>query len=125
MPQGNQAVAPSSRATSAAATAFKAAPQIASADGALLTGKGLKSVKNLTAAAVVQGGVGRIAKVSVIVAGSAAGTVNDVLTTGAAGVANQVAVIPNTVGVYDIDWPMSLGIVVVPGTGQTVAVSYQ
>lgn len=125
MPQGNLNTAGNSRATSAAASAFKASPALASADGATLTGKGLKSAKNLTAATLVQAGVGRVAKVSVIVAGSAVGTVNDVATTGAAAVANQIMVIPNTVGVYDLDWPLGLGLVVVPGTGQTVAVSYQ
>lgn len=125
MPQGAQPIAGNSRATSAAATAFRGAPALASADGATLTGKGLKSAKNLTAATLVQVGVGRAAKVSVLVAGSAAGTVNDCATTGAAAVANEIMVIPNTVGVYDLDWPMGLGLVVVPGTGQTVAVSYQ
>ena len=125
MPQGNLNTSGNSRATSAAATAFKGAPSLASADGATLTGKGMKTAKNLTAATVVQGGIGRIAKVSVIVAGSAVGTVNDVLTTAAAAVGNQLAVIPNTIGVYDVDMPCGLGIVIVPGTGQTVAVSYQ
>ncbi|WP_316854245.1 hypothetical protein [Ralstonia holmesii] len=39
-------------------------------------------------------------------------------------VANQVFVIPNTVGSYLVDHPCVNGVVVVPGTGQTVAVTY-
>lgn len=39
-------------------------------------------------------------------------------------VANQIFVIPNIVGVNLIDWPCLAGIVVTPGTGQTIAVSY-
>lgn len=90
----------------------------------LVSAGGLTGVKNITAAVAVKATPGRICRVSVIVAGSAAGTVNDVATTGAAAVANQVATIPNTVGNYDIQFPCATGIVIVPGTGQTLAVSY-
>jgi len=93
-------------------------------NGATIVGKGSKTALNISAATAVKAVAGRIVKVSVIVAGSAAGTINDAATTGAAASANEVAVIPNTVGVYDIDMPTSNGIVIVPGTGQTVAVSY-
>jgi len=93
-------------------------------NGATIVGKGNKTVLNITSATVVKAVAGRIVKVSVIVAGSAAGSVNDVATTGAVAAANEIAVIPNTVGVFDVDMPTSNGIVVTPGTGQTVAVSY-
>lgn len=79
---------------------------------------------NITAATVVKAAPGRVGVVSVIVAGSAVGTVNDILTTGAVAVANQIGTIPNVVGTYTFNWPCAVGIVVVPGTGQTVAVSY-
>lgn len=81
---------------------------------------------NITVATVVKPGSGRIATVSVIVAGSTVGTVNDTTTTGAAAVGNQVMAIPITVtGVYTLNFPMLNGIVVVPGTGQTLSVSYE
>lgn len=92
--------------------------------GSVIVGKGNTTRSNISAAAVVKASAGRIAKVSVVVAGSAAGSVNNVATIGGVAAANLVAVIPNTVGVYDIDMPCSAGIVVTPGTGQTVAVSY-
>lgn len=94
--------------------------------GSLLVGQGSTTTKNITAATLLRAaGPGRVCKVSVIVAGSAAGTVNDVATTGAAAVANQIAAIPNTIGVISVDMPCALGMVVVPGTGQTLAVSFQ
>ena len=59
-----------------------------------------------------------------MVAGSAAGTANDCATTGAAAAANQLATIPAAVGIISVDWPCLAGIVVVPGSGQTLAVSF-
>lgn len=91
------------------------------------TQQGAFSRLNLAAAGGVQlikAGKVRAARVSVIVAGSAVGSVNDVATTGAAAVTNQIFVIPNTVGVYTLDWPCNSGLVVTPGTGQTLVISY-
>ena len=86
--------------------------------------QGLSSTLNLTAAAVVKPVTGRVQRVVVLVAGSAAGAVYDSNSTGSNTAANQVASIPNVVGSYLIDFPCAQGIVVVPGTGQTLAVSY-
>lgn len=83
---------------------------------------GQVSAAGLTATTVVKPVAGRIANVSVIVAGSATGRVYD----GAIATATTkpLYVIPNTVGVFVVNMPASFGIVVVPGTGQTVTVSY-
>lgn len=86
--------------------------------------QGLSSTLNLTAAAVVKPVTGRVQRVVVLVAGSAAGAVYDSNSTSGNTAANQVASIPNVVGSYLIDFPCAQGIVVVPGTGQTLAVSY-
>ena len=80
---------------------------------------------NITSAKVLKAAPGAVLVVTVVVAGSTPGTVNDCTTTGAAAAANQVATIPNTVGSYAINFPCLAGIVVVPGSGQTLAVSYQ
>lgn len=85
---------------------------------------GTGSKLDITAATVVKATPGRLIRVSVLVAGSATGTVNDCATTGAAATANEVFVIPETVGVYTLEWPCLVGIVIVPGTGQTISVSY-
>jgi hypothetical protein len=85
---------------------------------------GTRAELDITAAIVVKNAPGICCKVSVLVAGSAAGTVNDASTTGSAAVTNQFGTIPNTVGTYEFNWPCGTGIVVVPGTGQTLAVSF-
>lgn len=66
----------------------------------------------------------RLARVSVTVAGTTTGSVNDAASTGGAAAGNLVAVIPNVVGVFELDWPCAAGIVITPGSGQTVSVSY-
>lgn len=79
------------------------------------------------AAAVLVGlapAIRRVFTVTVVTAGSTPGTVNDVATTGAAAAGNQVFSLPNTVGSYIVDWPILVGLVLVPGTGQVLAVSY-
>jgi hypothetical protein len=90
----------------------------------LTTTGGQLPVYDITTATLIKGAPGRIFRVNVQVAGSTTGTVNDCLTTGAAAIANQVAVIPETVGPLVLEWPCATGIVVVPGTGQTLSVSY-
>jgi len=71
---------------------------------------------------VIKSASGRVIRISVIVAGSAVGAVYDFNSLSSP--QNQIAVIPNSVGVIEVRWPVTLGITVVPGTGQTVAVSY-
>ena len=85
---------------------------------------GTSAVLNITAATVVKATPGICARVSVVVAGTAAGTVNDVATTAGAAAANQFGTLPAAVGTQTFDWPCGTGIVVVPGTGQTIAVSF-
>lgn len=91
---------------------------------------GSKSLLNIAASTVIAVTTAssyagrRIARVNVIVAGTTVGTINDALTVAQAAVASQVFSIPNTVGSYQLDFPMFVGIVVVTGTGQTVSVSY-
>ena len=91
---------------------------------------GTKSALNISAATVLDDttvssyAARRVSHVHVLTAGSTAGSVNDCLTVAAAAAANQVFVIPNTVGAYLVDFPMLQGIVIVPGTGQVVSVSY-
>lgn len=87
-------------------------------------GTGDQSALNIVAATVVKVGPGRVARIAVVSAGSDAGAVHDCVSTGAAGAANQVASIPNTVGVIELDWPLVEGLVVVPGSGQVLAVSF-
>lgn len=85
---------------------------------------GSASVLNITAAAVVKASPGTLYNISVVTAGSAAGSANDCATTGAAAAANKIFSIPNTVGSYVLTWPCATGIVVTPGTGQVLSVAF-
>jgi hypothetical protein len=91
---------------------------------AVVSYAGANATYNISAATVVKASAGRLFKISVIVAG-AAGTVNDVATTGGAAIGNQISVIPAANGVFDFNWPCATGIVIVPGAGQVVAVTWQ
>lgn len=93
--------------------------------------QGRASALNITTPAVVATvppdtalGQARLVRVNVLVAGSTAGSINDAASAASAAASNLVFSIPNTVGSYLVDFPIFKGIVVTPGTGQTVAVSY-
>jgi len=79
---------------------------------------------NKSASAVIKASAGRVCRVSVLTAGSAPGFIHDCAATGVAAAGNKIAVIPNAVGIYDIDMPCATGIVYILGTGQVVTVSY-
>jgi hypothetical protein len=101
---------------------------------------GLNSTLNITTSTLIKGpvaipaapnapiplpaGPGVLATVSVIVAGTTAGTLNDIDSVGNVATANVFFTIPNSVGIWQMFWPFNNGLVVVPGTGQTVAVSW-
>jgi hypothetical protein len=61
-----------------------------------------------------------VVRISVIVAGSSTGMIYDATNTGAATTGTRVAVIQNTVGIYDIKLACNSGIVIEPGTGGMV-----
>ena len=87
---------------------------------------GLKSVLNITAATLVKASAGRLATISVLVVGTTVGSANDSATVAGAAPANQIAVIPEAVTTSPLvmNFPCKNGIVVTPGTGQTLAVSF-
>lgn len=84
--------------------------------------QGGRNATALTAATLVKAGAGRLATVTVTDAGSGDGAIYDANNVTA--VTGLFYVIPMTVGVFVVNFPVSFGIVVAPGTGQTVSVSY-
>lgn len=84
--------------------------------------QGAQNFAGLTATTVVKATAGRVANISVIVAGSADGAVYDSAATG--NTTKPLFVIPMTVGVFVVNLPASFGITIVPGTGQTVSGSF-
>jgi hypothetical protein len=97
---------------------------ISDANRVAITSGSTSRALNISATTVVKAGAGRIDNVAVTVAGSGAGSIHDCLTTAQISAANTVAVIPAVVGVISVDFPILAGLTVVPGTGQTVAVSF-
>lgn len=89
---------------------------------AYLNVSGAQSTSQIAAAAVLKTAAGRVAQVSVTVAGSVPGFVYDA--NQITGASNILYTIPNVVGVYAVNMPANVGIVVSPGTGQTVTVSW-
>ena len=101
-------------------------PLKADAIGNLLTGSGLSSKLNVTAAGVVKVGAGRVAKI-INNAGVAGFTINDCATTGAAAAANAIMVVTTTtVGqVIALDFPFTTGLVVsAVGASGVLAISF-
>ena len=84
--------------------------------------QGARVLQNITTTTVVNNAAGRLAVVSVTTAGTTTGVIYDADTTGIT--TRPIYIIPNTVGVVFVNLPVVYGIVVVPGTGQAVTVSY-
>lgn len=83
--------------------------------------QGAQNTANITVATLVKSGRGRIANVAVIVAG-AVGRIYDA--NSASATTNPIFVIPAALGVYVVNFPLNFGLVVAPGAGQTVSVSW-
>jgi predicted nucleic acid-binding Zn ribbon protein len=84
---------------------------------------GTQTSSTVTAATVVFTGAGFIVNFSVVVAGSANGMIYDGNTTSPAA-ADALCVTPTTVGVYSAGQVFTSGLVIVPGTGQSINVTY-
>ena len=99
---------------------------LATASQNYLNVQGITNAANLSTATVVKASVGRIASVSVIVAGSATGLIYDGATL--TSLTKPLWVIPEAAKTngepYVVNMPVSVGLLIVPGTGQTVSVSY-
>jgi hypothetical protein len=85
---------------------------------------GATGVYDITSATTIKASPGRLIKISVVVAGSAAGTANDCAATGSVATGNEICPIPASVGIITLDWQCASGITITPGTGQTLAALY-
>lgn len=84
--------------------------------------QGNKMTTDITTATLVQTGQGRVARVSVVVGGSAHGAVYDA--SSASATTGKIFDIPKDAGLTEVNLPVNNGIVVAPGSGQTIAISY-
>lgn len=70
-------------------------------------------------------GPGRLVRYSVLVKGTALGTINNAASTAAAAAGNALTVTVDTAeGVYECGLEFTQGLVVSPGSGQTISVTY-
>lgn len=87
--------------------------------------------EGITASVTLKAAPGFVKTVSVVVAGSAAGTINDAASVGGAAAANAVAGTPAAIGsqvfgnAQQLGLRCGTGITVLVGTGQTIAVEWE
>lgn len=77
-----------------------------------------------TGSTFVASGAGRLLRVSVLVAGSTTGFVHNSATPTGAASSNALVACPNTIGVYEANVVFNAGLVIAPGTGQSLSVTY-
>ena len=85
---------------------------------------GTNTSVTVTAPTLIFTGAGRLVTVSVVVGGSATGLIHNATSTTAAAAANALMTVPTTAGVYPANIMFANGLVVVPGTGQSINVTY-
>jgi hypothetical protein len=84
--------------------------------------QGAINKSGIAAATLVRSGAGRLCTISVTTAGSSTGAAYD--STNVAAPLNEIYVIPEAVGLYVVNLPVGIGLVIVPGTSQVLTVSY-
>jgi hypothetical protein len=87
-------------------------------------GQGVVTSATVTSATQVTTGGGTLVSISVLVAGTTTGFVHNSPSTGAAVASNAMVAAPNTIGVYHAGTVFSAGLTIIPGTGQSVCVTY-
>jgi len=83
---------------------------------------GNSTFASISVTTLVSSQPGRIARVSITTAGTTTGNIYDANATGVT--TKPIFTIPNTIGIIEVNLPVSSGVVVTPGTGQVVTVSY-
>lgn len=78
----------------------------------------------VTSSTLILAGKGRLLSFSVVVAGSANGTIYNAGTPTGGAAANALVATPTTLGVYPVNMIFTDGLVVAPGTGQSINVTY-
>jgi secreted trypsin-like serine protease len=89
----------------------------------------LRSLGSVTSSTVTAGtlvvtGKGYLINFSVVVAGSASGLIYDYNSTTSPPAANALCAVPATIGVYKIGQVFQNGLVISPGTGQSINITY-
>jgi hypothetical protein len=78
----------------------------------------------VTAATLIHTGSGYLVNFAVVIAGSTAGTISNANAVASVSAANAICAVPNTVGIVNAGQVFSTGLVITPGTGQSINVTY-
>jgi hypothetical protein len=89
-----------------------------------LRGMGTQTSVTVTASTLVFNGAGYLVNFSVVVAGTGVGTINNASSTANAAASNALCATPTVVGVFKAGQVFSNGLVIIPGTGQSINVTY-
>lgn len=77
-----------------------------------------------TSSTFVVAGKGRLLRFSILVAGSTTGFIHNSSTPSGATTSNALVACSNTIGVYEANVVFNAGLVIAPGTGQSISVTY-
>ncbi len=91
--------------------------------GDTIVARGISTTLNVSGNTVIKNSAGRVAKINVLSA-SGAISVYDSATVASAVAAVEIAVIPATIGVYELDFPTVNGLTVLPASS-VLSISYQ
>jgi len=80
---------------------------------------GTQNFSDITSDTVISSAPGRIVQVCVVAAGSTTGTIYDAVSTD--DTSRPLYTISNTVGVVNVNLPVAFGIMISPGSGQTIS----
>jgi hypothetical protein len=89
-----------------------------------LRGLGTQTSATITAATVIYVGKGYLVNFAVVVGGATAGTISNTGAVSTVAAANALCIVPNTIGIVNVGQVFSTGLVVTPGTGQSINVTY-
>jgi hypothetical protein len=85
---------------------------------------GTQTSVTVTAATLIYTGPGYLVNFAVVVAGSTTGTISNTNAVASVSAANALCAVSNTVGIVSAGQVFSTGLVVTPGTGQSINVTY-
>ena len=90
----------------------------------LLRSLGTNTSATVTSPTVIFFGKGYLVSFSVVVAGSADGTIYDYNSVTSPPAANALSAVPNVIGIYKAGQIFLNGLVISPGTGQSINITY-
>lgn len=85
---------------------------------------GTQTSSTVTTPTLVVSGSGYLVNFSILVAGSTVGTISNSATVALVAANNALCATPATVGIYPAGQVFSNGLVITPGTGQSINVTY-